>query len=81
MKKFQWTPYSVTCSYMRSLRVTGTYVGDVLTGYSVPLTEIVLKSPRRRTGEHLRKTVDSLGRSGAVRCAGFLTRGIAETIP
>ena len=56
-------------------------MGDMLTGYSVPLTEIVLKSPRRRTGEHLRKTVDSLGRSGAVRCAGFLTRGIAETIP
>ena len=52
-----------------------------LTGYSVPLTDMVLNKPRRRTAEHFRKTSVTLGRSGSVRCAGFLTSGIADTMP
>lgn len=80
MKKFQWTPYSVTCSW-HVLTITPWQGYRALTGYSVPFTDIVLNNPSRRTGEHFRRAAATLGRSGWVRCEGVLRRGIADTIP
>ena len=46
-KKFQWTPYSVTCSCS-----SATYLNQkhVLTGYSTPLTMMTLTRPSRISG-------------------------------
>lgn len=64
-KKFQWTPYSVTCSYNTRARVVNhellfLYVcegfgdrpkwGRILTGYSTPLTMMTRTMPSAITG-------------------------------
>lgn len=52
-----------------------------LTGYSVPFTDSVRINPRAKTGRHLRTTVHTLGIKGAVRYAGSLMSGRADTMP
>lgn len=48
-KKFQWTPYSVTCSSSSTVDELGQL--DRLTGYSVPLTMSTRIRPKIRIGE------------------------------
>ena len=81
VKKFQCTPYSVTCSYTKLRQGMDESTDVLLTGYSVPLTETVRNKPNSSTGKHFLSTIVNFGSKGSRRCAGFFTRGIADTMP
>jgi hypothetical protein len=80
IKKFQWTPYSVTCS-CKKVQDGKLIIIDILTGYSVPLTASTLISPSTRSGTTLRVMARTLGITALRSISGFLIIGIADTTP
>jgi hypothetical protein len=86
-KKFQCTPYSVTCSFIhRQQRIQFEKESELgqLTGYCVPFTNTTRTKPSTRTGRDFSRTDKTSNRSGGLKSGGFLTNcmtGIAETIP
>ena len=83
-KKFQCTPYSVTCSFIHQFIST---VGEKRikqsqpTGYWVPLTSNTRTSPSARTGAHFKITDAISDVRGGLDCNGVLRSGMADTMP
>jgi len=86
-KKFQWTPYSVTCSFTSSSSAYPIQKGckfGQLTGYCVPFTNTTRSKPSTSTGRDFSRTDKISNLNGGLKSAGSLTNcmtGIAETIP
>ena len=82
-KKSPWVPYSDSYSYkVHDKNATGLHKREYDSlGYSVPFTDIAPSSPRISSSNDWRRAVDNSGSIGAVRYAGFLMMGIAETRP